>query len=128
MSRNGLSYVETGDSIPSERTIVLLAGVFGIEPIDLVAGTDYPAAKADRLPLVAAMHTEVGARLSALELEQRWVERLDPGARTEALEVIGRELKLLERKALEPAEQAAVRAARARLSGHPNIDGEAETA
>lgn len=124
MSRNGISYVETGDSIPSERTIVLLAGVFGIEPLELVKGTDYPTGKADRLPLVAARHTEVGARLTALDLELRWIDRLDPVFRAEALEAVARELKVLERKSLEPAEAALVRAARERIecSGRTHAD------
>lgn len=128
MSRNGLSYVETGSSIPSERTIVLLAGIFGIEPIDLVAGTDYPEAKADRLPLVAAKHTEVGARLAALDLELRWVEELDPDRRNEALDVIRRELQVLERKALEPAEQQAAREARAGVERLASAKPTAESA
>lgn len=128
MSRNGLSYVETGSSIPSERTIVLLAGIFGIEPIELVAGTDYPAAKADRLPLIAAMHTEVGARLLALDHELRWVDGLDAARRAEALAVIQRELAVLERTALEPAEQQAVRQARTRLDRLASPGSAAESA
>jgi len=59
LSRVALSHIEARLSIPSERTVTLLAGVFGCEPPDLVAGTDYPPAKAERLPLVAARHTEV---------------------------------------------------------------------
>ena len=39
---------------PAERTVALLAGLFSMEPHDLVDGTSYPAAKAERLPLVAA--------------------------------------------------------------------------
>ena len=115
MSRNAVSYVETGGSIPSERTIVLLAGLFGVAPHDLVAGTDYPAAKADRLPLVAAAHTEVAARLLALDAELRWIAQLEQPARVEALAVVGRELQVLERTALEPAEQVRVREALVRL-------------
>ena len=37
---------------PGERTVALLAGLFKIEPHELVAGTDYPLAKAERLPVV----------------------------------------------------------------------------
>ena len=115
LSRNAVSHIETGDSIPGERTIVLLAGLFGVEPHELVAGTDYPDAKADRLPLVAARHTEAAARLLALDAELRWVTRLPALVRAEALDTIDRELHALERVTLDPAEHTMVRAARARL-------------
>jgi transcriptional regulator with XRE-family HTH domain len=115
LSRNAVSHIETGDSIPGERTIVLLAGLFGVEPHELVSGTDYPDAKTDRLPLVAARHTEVAARLLALDAELRWVALLGDPARVDALETLDRELHAVERVALEPAEHAAVRDARARL-------------
>ena len=64
LSRVALSHLESGLSDPGERTVALLAGVFGMEPHDLVAGTTYPAAKADRLPLVVARHTEVELQLA----------------------------------------------------------------
>ncbi len=115
LSRNAVSLMETGDSLPSERTIVLLAGLFGVEPHELIAGTDYPDAKADRLPLVAARHTEVDARLLALDAELRWVEALPSRQRCDALDVIDAELRVGERRTLDPAEQAAVREARTRV-------------
>lgn len=67
ISRVALSHVEAGMSHPGERTVTLLAGVFKVEPHELVAGTSYPAAKADRLPLVTARHTEVELQLALLE-------------------------------------------------------------
>jgi transcriptional regulator with XRE-family HTH domain len=67
VSRVALSHVESNVSVPSERTVTLLAGVFGQEPHELVANTDYPPAKAERLPLVAARHTEVDHQLAMLE-------------------------------------------------------------
>jgi len=67
ISRVALSHVEAGMSDPGERTVTLLAGVFKVEPHELVAGTTYPAAKADRLPLVAARYTEVEHQLALLE-------------------------------------------------------------
>jgi transcriptional regulator with XRE-family HTH domain len=115
MSRNAVSHVETGGSIPSERTIVLLAGLFAVAPHELVAGTDYPVAKADRLPLVAAAHTEVSARLLALDAELRWIAQMARPDRAEALAVVGHELQVLERTTLEPAEQVRVREALVRL-------------
>jgi transcriptional regulator with XRE-family HTH domain len=66
LSRVALSHIEANLSVPSERTVTLLAGVFGLEPHELVAGTDYPRAKAERLPLVAARHTEVEHQLAML--------------------------------------------------------------
>jgi transcriptional regulator with XRE-family HTH domain len=116
LSRNAVSYIETGDSIPGERTIVLLAGLFGVEPHELVNGTDYPDAKVDRLPLVAARHTRVEARLLALDAELRWVDGLPSARRAEALGTIERELRALELESLDPREQSEVRAARARVA------------
>ena len=74
ISRVALSNLESGRSEPGERTVTLLAGVFGMEPYELVAGTSYPVAKADRLPLVAARHTEVELQLALLERDLRWLE------------------------------------------------------
>lgn len=119
LSRNAVSHMETALSHPSERTVVLLAGLFAVEPHDLVAGTDYPQAKADRLPSVAPRHTEVGARLLALDAELRWVDRLGPDEAAGALSVILAELDELargvaveERAALHEARRAvAARAA-----------------
>ena len=57
VSRTAVSHLEAGMTVPGERTVVLLAGLFKIEPHELVAGTNYPLAKAERLPVVArALH------------------------------------------------------------------------
>src|SRR5262245_17249986 len=69
ISRVALSHLESGISTPGERTVALLAGVFKVEPHDLVAGTDYPPAKAERLPVVAARYTEVEHRLALLDAQ-----------------------------------------------------------
>lgn len=78
MSRVGVSHIEAGMSLPSERTVALLAGIFKLEPHDLVAGTDYPVAKAERLPVVVARHTEVDLQLALLAagVDGPWSERL----------------------------------------------------
>lgn len=82
VSRTAVSHLEAGMTVPSERTIVLLAGAFKIEPRDLVAGTLYPQAKAERLPPVAARYTELELLDALLELECAWLERI--GAETDA--------------------------------------------
>ena len=40
ISRVALSHTEAGISSPGERTVALLAGVFKLEPHELVRGTD----------------------------------------------------------------------------------------
>ena len=67
ISRVALSHLEAGMSVPGERTVTLLAGVFKVEPHELVADSSYPAAKADRLPLVTARYTEVELQLALFE-------------------------------------------------------------
>ena len=76
LSRVALSHVEANLSVPSERTVILLAGVFAREPHELTGGTDYPQAKAERLPLVAARYSEVDHQLAALAAVLDLVERL----------------------------------------------------
>jgi transcriptional regulator with XRE-family HTH domain len=75
ISRVAVSHLETDINTPGERTVALLAGVFRMEPHDLVAGTSYPAAKADRLPLVVARWTEVEHQLVLLDRELAWLDR-----------------------------------------------------
>lgn len=90
ISRVAVSHLEAGISIPGERTVTLLAGLFKLEPHELVAGTNYPPAKADRLPLVACRYTEVELQLALLDadiertgasfdpvLSEEWRRRLD---------------------------------------------------
>jgi transcriptional regulator with XRE-family HTH domain len=67
ISRVAVSHIESGISTPGERTVALLAGVFKVEAHELVAGTDYPAAKAERLPLVVPRYTEVEHQLALLD-------------------------------------------------------------
>jgi transcriptional regulator with XRE-family HTH domain len=76
ISRVAVSHVEAGLSIPSERTVTLLAGLFKIEPDQLVAGTSYPDAKAERLPLVACRYTEIELQLALLVRDRDWLSRL----------------------------------------------------
>jgi transcriptional regulator with XRE-family HTH domain len=86
ISRVAVSHLEAGMSVPGERTIALLAGLFKLEPHELVEGTDYPTAKAERLPVVVNRYTEVELQLRLLELDEErgldsqrradWAERL----------------------------------------------------
>ena len=77
ISRVAVSHLEAGLSDPGERTVALLAGAFKLEPHELVAGTNYPPAKAERLPVVAARHTEVELQLALLDNDLAWLERTD---------------------------------------------------
>ena len=86
ISRVAVSHLEAGMSTPGERTIALLAGLFKLEPHELVEGTNYPTAKAERLPVVVCRYTEVELQLRLLALDEErgldgprradWVERL----------------------------------------------------
>ena len=82
ISRTALSHIEANMRAPGERTVTLLAATFKVEPLDLVAGSDYPMSKAERLPLVAARYTEVEHLLARLEGEAGALERhgVTPGA------------------------------------------------
>jgi transcriptional regulator with XRE-family HTH domain len=112
ISRVAVSHLEAGMSAPGERTVALLAGIFKLEPHELVAGTDYPPAKADRLPLVAARHTEVELQLALLDNDLAWCERTG-----EAVEVAAWTARLdaLRAAAHDRRERASVDAARRRL-------------
>jgi transcriptional regulator with XRE-family HTH domain len=113
-SRVAVSHFEMGLALPSERTIVLLAGLFKLEPHELIAGTSYPAAKAERLPPVACRYTEIELQLALLGRDMEWAARLDRAARQEiCAEWRGKIAALLEcaydegeRAAMEAAEQS----------------------
>jgi transcriptional regulator with XRE-family HTH domain len=77
ISRVAVSHLESGISDPGERTVTLLAGLFKVEPHELVADTTYPVAKVDRLPVVAARYTEVELQLELLDADMAWFDRLD---------------------------------------------------
>lgn len=77
ISRVAVSHLEAGMSPPGERTVALLAGLFKVEPHELVAGTDYPMAKAERLPSVALRYTEAEVQVALCEADLRWIERSD---------------------------------------------------
>lgn len=76
ISRVAMSHIEMGLSLPSERTITLLAGIFKMTPHQLVDGTTYPAAKAERLPPVTCCYTALEMDLALLENDLGWLEQL----------------------------------------------------
>jgi len=49
--------------------------VFGLDPHQLVAGTDYPIARAERLPMTSAIHTRVDLARDTLDHVE--LERID---------------------------------------------------
>ena len=111
ISRVALSNLESGRSVPGERTVTLLAGIFGMEPWDLVEGTNYPEAKVDRLPLVTARHTEVELQLALLQRDLTWLESAPTDMAQQVVDRWRRELGMLERSTADPAQRAKVRAA-----------------
>lgn len=121
ISRVAVSHLEAGISVPSERTVTLLAGAFHVEPVELVDGTIYPAAKAERLPLAAARYTEVELQAALLRRDLDWLARLDgePCARVlaEATRTAWRQrLDALDRRTLDVRERRLLAEARALLA------------
>lgn len=75
-----VSHLETDLNTPSERTVAILAGLFRMEPHDLVEATSYPLAKSDRLPLVVNRWTEVEHQLALLERDLWWLDAAAAGS------------------------------------------------
>jgi transcriptional regulator with XRE-family HTH domain len=115
ISRVALSNLESGRSVPGERTVTLLAGIFGMEPHDLVDGTTYPTAKVDRLPLVAARHTEVELQLRLLDRDLRWLESAPSAVAERVVADWRRELRSLRGATLDLRQRALVDEALERL-------------
>jgi transcriptional regulator with XRE-family HTH domain len=121
LSRAALSHLEAGLSIAGERTVTLLAGVFGLEPHQLVAGTDYPMAKAERLPLVTARHSELDLTLALLENDLGWCERLGDDAQQAVTVATWRSrLGALAATVIDPDERDRIDDARFRLTESAN--------
>ncbi len=76
MSRVAVSLLEMDRALPSERTVTLLAGLFKLEPLELVEGTYYPEVKSERLPAVACRYTETELQLALLRADLAWLGRL----------------------------------------------------
>jgi len=79
VSRVAISHIEMDLSVPGERTITLLAGIFKLSPHELIEGTTYPMAKSDRLPDVACCYTPLELDIALLENDLTWLTRLESG-------------------------------------------------
>jgi transcriptional regulator with XRE-family HTH domain len=119
ISRVAVSHLESSISDPGERTVTLLAGLFKVEPHELVGDTTYPVAKIDRLPVVAARYTEVELQLELLDRDLTWLERIDlsPGESERVLAEWVVRLDFLADHAYDRREHDAVLAARRRVTG-----------
>lgn len=76
MSRVAVSHIEMDLSLPSERSLALLAGIFKRSPYELAAGTTYPQAKIERLPVVVCSFTALEMDLALLDNDLEWLARL----------------------------------------------------
>src|SRR3954449_2094973 len=115
VSRTAVSHLEAGMTVPGERTVVLLAGLFKIEPRELVAGTNYPAAKAERLPVVAARYTEIELLVALLDNDLAWLERTGDAHRRRALDEWDARLSAIDDHALDLRERDCLRDMRSKV-------------
>jgi transcriptional regulator with XRE-family HTH domain len=77
MSRVAISHIEMDLTIPSERSITLMAGLFKLSPVQLVDETTYPIGKAERLPEVTTTFTELELSYALLQNDLEWLERIE---------------------------------------------------
>jgi transcriptional regulator with XRE-family HTH domain len=77
MSRVAISHIEMDLTVPSERSITLMAGVFKMSPMELVDGTTYPKAKAERLPELTTTYSALELNHALLVNDTKWLDRLD---------------------------------------------------
>jgi transcriptional regulator with XRE-family HTH domain len=84
VSRVAISHIEMDLTVPGERTITLLAGLFKTTPFDLVASTTYPQAKADRLPPVTCCFTPLEHDLGLLLNDLAWLDHLQDHSQFDA--------------------------------------------
>jgi transcriptional regulator with XRE-family HTH domain len=120
ISRVALSHIESDLSIPGERTITLLAGMFKLTPLDLVDNTSYPEAKRDRLPFSAPWFTPLEKDVLLMENDLKWLGRIKKSKLSESLkdEIITHwdsALKGWESQTYDPYDKASLEEARNRL-------------
>ena len=112
VSRTAVSHLEAGMTVPGERTVVLLAGLFKLEPRELVAGTSYPPAKAERLPAVAARYTEIELLVRLLDNDLAWLERGGASESRRVLDEWEARLRAIDEHSLDLREREMLRDAR----------------
>ena len=76
ISRVAVSHIEMDLTLPSERTVTLLAGLFKCTPFSLVEGTSYPVAKSDRLPEMVCCYTQLELELALMRNDLEWIKYL----------------------------------------------------
>jgi len=77
ISRVAISHIEMDLTIPSERSITLMAGIFKLSPMELVQDTSYPKAKAERLPKGTTIYTQLELELALLKNDCFWFDQLN---------------------------------------------------
>jgi len=115
VSRTAISHLEAGMAVPGERTVVLLAGLFKVEPRELVAGTNYPVGKSERLPPVAARYTELEFLLALMDNDLTWLERTGGEDRRRVLDEWEARLLDVDENGLGSHDRELLRDARARI-------------
>ena len=86
-----------------------------MEPHELVSGTIYPVAKAERLPAIAARYTEVEMQLALMDRDLRWLEGAPRGIAERVRSDWSKTLGVLLDGSLDHREQALLSAAADRL-------------
>ncbi|MGD8455924.1 MAG: helix-turn-helix transcriptional regulator [Anaerolineales bacterium] len=120
ISRVAVSHIEADISLPGERTITLLAGLFKIPPYELVSGTTYPQAKVDRLPSMVCSFTSFEMDMALFENDMSWLARirgssLYDGISCRVKEKWTQNLEEWEGRDLDESQQGVLEAAREKL-------------
>jgi transcriptional regulator with XRE-family HTH domain len=120
ISRVAVSHIESDLTMPGERTITLLAGLYKIEPLSLVEDTTYPKAKSDRLPFSVCCYTQLEVDLSLLEKDLHWLELLQDtqnlnSYRINVYNFWSKKLSELDSRTYDPHERKFIKEARGKL-------------
>jgi transcriptional regulator with XRE-family HTH domain len=115
VSRTAVSHMEAGMTMPGERTVVLLAGVFKVGPRELVAGTTYPIGKSERLPAVTTRYTEIEHLVALLDNDLEWLERCADADARRVLDEWESRLLAIDDHELDRTEREMLTEARARV-------------
>lgn len=121
ISRVAISHIEADISLPGERTITLLAGLFKTPPHELVHSTTYPQAKVDRLPRMVCSFTAFEVAMTLFENDMTWLGRLEDLSQYEQLcekirQKWSQELGEWEEEILDEEQQKVLEEARLKLN------------